>query len=382
MFLRRREALRLGLAAVAASTVLRARWPAVARAATPQQSATELPLGRMAAHIARALRPTPGERAILRYDPTMMSGLLTEVERELQSAEVVVQSLPYGPAEGFDARLAKADIYVWLPASRGPSGQTPPDQAAALARWLDSGQGRQVHFHWADGTRDEDSSPGEHGPEYDQVYLAALEIDYAALNRRMDQAIAALRSGEVRVTSKDGTDLRFRIGDRPVCKQNGDASRERMQSARVRIDREIELPAGALRVAPVEESVKGRMAIPRLDLGGISVRRLQLRVDKGVLRNISAGLGQEAFHRTITANPALRHFREFALGMNPKLIKPEGLRWIPYYGYGAGMVRLSLGDNEELGGAVRGAAVRWFFFPSASVTAGNTTLVKDGVLLV
>lgn len=378
--MKRREALRLGLAAMVASAESRTLWPAMSYPRTLQSSVTNLPLGRMAEHIVRALQPVPGERAILRYDPTVMPGLLTEVERELQSAEVVVQSLPYGPAEGFDARLAKADIYVWLPASRGPSGQTPPDQTAALARWLDSGQGRQVHFHWADGTRDEDSSPGEHGPEYDRVYQEALEIDYAALNRRMDQVIAALRNGEVRVTSQDGTDLRFRIGDRPVYKQNGDASRQRMQSARMRIDREIELPAGALRVAPVEESVKGRIAVPRLDVGGISVRRLQLRVDKGVLRSISAGLGQEAFQRTITANPALRHFREFALGMNPKLIKPEGLRWIPYYGYGAGMVRLSLGDNEELGGAVRGGAVRWFFFPSTTVTVGEATLVKDGIL--
>jgi hypothetical protein len=335
----------------------------------------------MAAHIIRALRPATAERVILRHDPTLMTGLLTEVERQMQAAEAVVQSLPYGPAEGFEARLSKADIYVWLPASRGPSGQTPPDQAAALVRWLDSGQGRQVHFHWADGTRDEDSVNGDHSAEYDRVYLDALEIDYAALDRRMDDAIAKLRSGEVRVTTEAGTDLRFRLGDRPVCKQNGDASRERMQSARMRIDREIELPAGAIRVAPIEESVKGRIAIPRADIGGVSVRRIELRIDKGQLKSIDAGLGQEAIRRTITANPALRHFREFALGMNPKLIKPEGLRWIPYYGYGAGVVRLSLGDNEELGGAVRGGAVRWFFFPSTTVSVGNVTLVREGTLV-
>lgn len=379
--MKRREALRLSLAAVAASAGPRVLRPAVSHSRVPQRAASELPFERMAEHIVRALRPAHGERAILRYDPTVMAGLLTEVERELQSAEVVVQSLPYGPAESFDARLAKADIYVWLPASRGPSGQTPPDQAAALARWLDSGQGRQVHFHWADGTRDEDSAPGEHGPEYDRVYLEALEIDYAALDRKMNEAIAKLRSGEVRVTTREGTDLRFRLGDRPVCKQNGDASRERMQSARMRIDREIELPGGAIRMAPIEESVKGRIAIPRMDLSGVAVRRIELRVDKGELKSIEAGLGQEAIRRTISANPALRHFREFALGMNPKLVKPEGLRWIPYYGYGAGVVRLSLGDNEELGGAVRGGAVRWFFFPSTTVTVGNATLVKDGVLV-
>jgi hypothetical protein len=53
---------------------------------------------------------------------------------------------------------------------------------------------------------------------------------------------------------------------------------------------------------------------------------------------------------------------------------------IPYAGYGAGVVRLSLGDNTELGGKVQGGASRWLFFPDATVTVGSTVLVKDGRL--
>jgi hypothetical protein len=72
---------------------------------------------------------------------------------------------------------------------------------------------------------------------------------------------------------------------------------------------------------------------------------------------------------------AARRFREFALGFNPQL---PGLA---YYGYGAGAVRLSLGDNQELGGAVRGGFVRWFFFPDATVEVNSRALVRDGKLL-
>jgi len=345
------------------------------------QNESELPFDRMAGYIVRALRPANAERVILRHDPTLLMGLLSEVERQLQAAGAVVQSLPYGPLEDFEAKLGRADIYVWLPASRTASGETPPDQAAALARWLDAGRGRQIHFHWGDGTRDLDSTNGPHSEAYDRVYLDALDIDYAALDRAMDQTIAKLRAGEIRVTSEAGTDLRFQIGDRPVCKQNGDASRERMQSARVRIDREIELPAGAIRVAPLEGSVKGRMAIPYANISGVAVREIELKFDKGRVRGIDASLGKEAIRRTISSNPSLGHFREFALGLNPKLVKPEGRRWIPYYGYGAGMVRLSLGDNEELGGTVRGGAVRWFFFSDTTVAINGVTLVKQGKLI-
>jgi hypothetical protein len=64
-------------------------------------------------------------------------------------------------------------------------------------------------------------------------------------------------------------------------------------------------------------------------------------------------------------------FREFALGLNPLLAVPERGPWIPYYGYGSGVVRLSLGDNTELGGKVGGGYVRWNFFTDVKVTIGD-----------
>jgi hypothetical protein len=40
--------------------------------------------------------------------------------------------------------------------------------------------------------------------------VKALDIDYAPRSRRQDEAIVLLRSGDVRVTTPDGTNLRFR----------------------------------------------------------------------------------------------------------------------------------------------------------------------------
>jgi hypothetical protein len=45
------------------------------------------------------------------------------------------------------------------------------------------------------------------------------------------------------------------------------------------------------------------------------------------------------------------------------------------------VVRLSLGDNTELGGNVRGGYVRWNFFIDATVTVGTDTWVRDGRLI-
>ena len=82
------------------------------------------------------------------------------------------------------------------------------------------------------------------------------------------------------------------------------------------------------------------------------------------------------------AGDAGRAFREFALGFNPLLEVPEsGNRWIPYYGYGAGVVRLSLGDNSELGGQVGGGYVRWNFFIDATVMVDDEVWVRDGRMI-
>jgi hypothetical protein len=75
-----------------------------------------------------------------------------------------------------------------------------------------------------------------------------------------------------------------------------------------------------------------------------------------------------------------RMFREFALGFNPVLQVSAEAPFIAYYGYGAGVVRLSLGDNQEMGGANRGGGVYWNFIHNATVTAGDRVLVKDGKL--
>jgi hypothetical protein len=330
----------------------------------------------MARRIAAALAVKAGERVILRFDPETMAALEPEVRKALESAGAVVETINYGPAHDLAERLERADVYVMLPA--GPRAATPQDQTDLLARWLDSGKGRQVHFHWSDGTRDADGLNAKHSDSYDRVYMDALDIDYAALDAQMNLAIKKLKSGEVRVTTPSGTDIRFRVGERPFTKQNGDASKARMASAKVRIDREIELPAGALRVAPIEESVNGIMVIPSARIGSAEVKGARLEFSRGLVTRASADVNEEGLKRYLSAGPGLSRFREFALGLNPKLLTPGGERAIAYYGYGAGVVRLGLGDNSELGGQARGFPVRWLFFPDATVRVGRETLVEGG----
>jgi hypothetical protein len=345
--------------------------------AAPQPAGQSLPYESMAARIVAALQSTPGERILLRVDPGTMAALAPIVRKQLEARGAVVETLPYGPAPDFEARLSRTDVYVWLPA---PSSATPTDQALALQRWIDKGAGRELHFHWVDGTRDVDGLPARHTPAYDRVYLDALDIDYQQLAERMERAMARLRAGEVRVTTPAGTDVRFRVGDRPFNKQDGNASKARAAAGRIRIDRHVELPAGILRVAPIEESVTGVVVLPSARFGSERAADVRLEFQKGVVSAARAGNGNAALQAFLESDPAASRFREFCLGFNPRLVVPTGESALPYYGYGSGVVRMSLGDNSELGGNVRGGVVRWLFFPDTTVRVGTDVIVQDGKL--
>ena len=148
------------------------------------------------------------------------------------------------------------------------------------------------------------------------------------------------------------------------------------------IDREIELPSGAVRVAPIEESVNGVIVFPPSQWDGRPVNGLAVRIENGRVAGMTAESGQEAAEAELAGVPEeARAFREFALGFNPLLAVPERNPWIAYYGYGAGIVRLSLGDNSELGGTVTGGYVRWNFFTDTTVTVGGEVWVRDGQLV-
>jgi hypothetical protein len=318
----------------------------------------------------------------MRTDPAYFAEIVSPLQRQIRAAGGTALE-PLKTAQTLTSEILQpADVFVALPIGEKGRPLTAPE-SAILVRWLaQGGAKRELHFHWSDGSRHADGLPHKHPPEFDALYENALDIDYRALDAAQNRAIEILRLGAARIQTPAGTDLFFRTGMRPFNKQNGDASGERARSARVRVDRHIELPAGVLRVAPVEESVFGQIVLPEARFGTTVAKGVVLQLDNGRITRIRAKEGQEAVERALAAGgEAAYRFREFALGFNPKLSGSAGAV-IPYYGYGAGAVRLSLGDNEELGGNVRGGFVRWFFFPDATVHVDFRYLVREGKLVV
>lgn len=348
-------------------------------------------------HVLERLALQPDERVLLVALPGDFDAMVAPFREGVRAAGAedlgawaVEGPQPEAWATDFTARLAAArdedlvDILGEVDAAVMMPGAQPVDPVyASLQEVLRRGHGRTVHFHWA-GAYAPDGTLMDRSPAVDALYQDVLAgTDYAALAASQRAFEEAMRAAEVRVTTPAGTDLTFRIGDRPVTRQDGDASAARAARARNLIDREVELPAGAIRVAPIEESVNGTIAFPPSTWSGAPVRGLVLTIASGRVVDATAEQGLEAAVAEMdAAGPAGRAFRELALGFNPLLAVPDrGERWIPYYGYGAGVVRLSLGDNTELGGAVGGGYVRWNFFTDATVTVGGETWVEGGRLV-
>lgn len=272
--------------------------------------------------------------------------------------------------------LVQVDLGIMMP------GASPSDvEYASMQDVLRRDKGRTIHFHWSGAynlsgeTIEIDNIKNEY---YQKVFL---ETDYIKLGKIQRSFEDDIRNKWIKISTPRGTNIKFKIGNRPVTKQDGNASSKREKQLNL-IDREIELPSGAIRVAPIEETVEGTIAFPNSIWNGKKVEGLVLTFDSGKVINIESSTGKEAVKTELdSAGEAGYSFREFALGFNPLLAIPEENPWIPYYGYGAGVVRLSLGDNSELGGNVKGGYVRWNFFTNATVKVGDDIWVKGGKFL-
>jgi leucyl aminopeptidase (aminopeptidase T) len=352
-----------------------------------------------------SLQTQPGERVLIQSDPTYFPELTEQVRIEVAQAgafEVAAMEFISPALEAVRRRLRRredpalkqkedqivralfdlADIYIWLPTSW-------PYNLWQTEDILTSWQGRSVHFHWV---MEDPLDPticrmdASTFRALSEQYVRALFIDREALTARQRRLAEALRGQMLRITSPAGTDLSLRVGaDAHFHYGNGDASaafiaaHARPGSAR---DREVELPCGALRTVDVG-GADGVLAVPEQDFGGRFVGTLRVTFRDGHIVSMSAdhhpgwvrGLWeQETGDRDRVA--------EFAIGVNEALRPQAGRADIPYYGYGAGMLRVSLGDNTESGGTNRSSFQIWLFQRDATISAGGRTLVDGGQLVV
>jgi len=391
-----------GIAAAGVSRLLgAARVPAGPDRANKSPAVATFPpidAARVARRIVASVRPSSGERAVLVCDPAYYPDLALAVERELLDAGVYpFLALGFEPPEIVDALdrrpglerrqdelvallepvFEKTDLFFWLPALRVADD-------TRFEHLLDGSRARGIHFHWVFEPL---GKSAEEIATASRLYERAIfETDYAALSARQDRIIAALRGRALRLTTSDGTDLELRVPpDAWFHKNDGDMSPERARRARGVRDREMEFPAGALRFLPDTERVEGRLVVRRVSTPSGVAEGVALEFERGRVRGFRVGRGEAGFRAEWQRiGGDVDRVGEIVLGANPLLVGKLSSGELPYFGYGEGYVRVSLGDNWESGGANRCPLNRnlWLFLDDATLKAEGSSVIEKGRLVV
>ena len=251
-------------------------------------------------------------------------------------------------------------------------------------------KGRAVHLHWFHDPANED--PGTPvNLALDRMYEASIvDLDHAELGRMM-RALAARMAGQtVHLTDPRGTDLRF-TAPRHFHTNYGDASRARMATLTSGRDREEELPAGSFRLLPEPDSAAGVIVMPPAKEGespflgrGFDSRPfaeagLRFFYEQGRVTRVVTGGDQTQLDALWAAETGDKdRIGEMILGCNPLLRAVPGSSFQPQYGFGAGIVRMILGDNVLSGGPHVSSFHRWLMLDDASVSVNGETIVRDG----
>lgn len=181
---------------------------------------------------------------------------------------------------------------------------------------------------------------------YHDAFWNSLLIDYEALQRQTAKLAEKLRGHhEVRVVSSKGTDVRLRIRDRAVQRDDGTIGFPGEPGA----DLILNLPTGEVCVAPQEDGAEGVAVFDFTFIAGERVNDLEVHFSRGQGRLVKAASGfQRAadFFAVATGNPY--GIAELGLGVNPVLTEPFGS--ILMDEKIAGSVHLALGDNRSFGG--------------------------------
>jgi hypothetical protein len=329
----------------------------------------------------RAWQLAPGERVVmfwnresdrgmaeaLRAAITRTGALVEEIEapttalvRGLSGAQRAARNRRWA------AVFARSQAAIWLPSPLDAVDDQP------FEHLVDGSSVRSIHFHWF--------LPPESGDValVEAMYAEAIAVPPDAIAARIAAVETAIRGRTVHVTAPNGTDITFTIPkDAWVHRNTGSASREKVSGARSVRDREEELPASVLRTTDLRDMDGTFVGYASFDTRSPLLRATFAH--SRIIRLESARDGDDLLARWRVATGDKDVPGEFVVSTNPELaaVLPSG--FMPYYGYGAGVVRLAVGDNWESGGKNRSSnGELLMFLPGATVTAAGRTLIDSG----
>lgn len=145
--------------------------------------------------------------------------------------------------------------------------------------------------------------------DYFDYFFDVMLVDYAKM-REDAQVLQELmaRTDKVRIVGEN-TDISFSIKDMPAIICAGDRN----------------VPDGEVYSAPIRDSVNGYVQYNTItSANGIEFNNVFLRVENGKIIEATSTINNDKINDILNSDEGARYFGEFAIGINPKVIKPVG----------------------------------------------------------
>ena len=216
---------------------------------------------------------------------------------------------------------------------------------------------------------------------YEKMHWDAVNADYRSISAKGQELKRVLQGAkQVRVTSSAGTDVTFSVGDRPVFVDDGIVTEDEAKT-KLFFGRSASLPGGLVFVAPIETSANGRVVAPKDRCRFAPMTGISFELKNGQLQNFQARENGKCFEETMAPYAGPKDmFGGISIGLNPALrVIEEGGDYRP--SNAAGMVWISIGDNQLLGGNNKTQGAFSFPIVNATVEIDGKVVVKDGKLL-
>jgi len=285
--------------------------------------------------------------------------------------------------------LKKIDIWIGLPLAEHPKavfGDVPEERSAKAAKagqiiWDMINESGVRYFGISYPTKEQAAIYKIDFSTFEKMHWAAVNADYKQISEKGNKLKKMLQGAKVvKVTSSNGTNFTFSVGERPIFVDDGIITEEEAKE-KLYYSRWASLPSGYVDFAPIETSVNGKVVVPKTLCNYEPLTGVSFEFKNGKLENFKAEKGAKCFEETLAPYTGPKDmFGYFSIGLNPALkVIEDGGDYRP--DSAAGMVWIGIGNNESYGGNNKTQGSFDFPIVKATVEVDGKVIIKDGQLV-
>lgn len=208
------------------------------------------------------------------------------------------------------------------------------------------------------------------------MFWNAVDVDYEAMLEKGTKIGDLMKPGsKVEITSPEGTNLSFTIGDTAPRTNCGKTSESMGKSGPAN----AWLPAGEVYTIVDDNSANGTLVVPHKRWMGTTIRNLKFTFVDGKITSMEAAEGGEGLKQAIDLGTGMKDVLSLIdIGINANSHPLEGSDYLSYEM--AGIVTLGIGANSWAGGSIESDFGTDFNLANTMIKIDGNTIIEDGQL--